>query len=90
MSTRNLPLHVRSRKLSDRFVGPFKVVARVGPVAYRLDLSSSRLAKLHPGFHVSLLHEYRDNGRGQPAPPIEVLDEDQEWELSGIFGHRTK
>ena len=59
-------------------------------MAYRLDLSSSRLAKLHPVFYISLLRDYCDNGRGQPAPPIEVLDEDQEWELSGIFGHGTK
>ena len=85
-----MKLHVPSRKFADRFVGPFKVTARVGEVAYRLDLTTSRLSHLHPVFHVSLLRGFCDNGRGQTAPPIEVQDEDVEWEVSGIVGHRTK
>ena len=44
LSTRNLKLLAPSRKLQDRFVGPFTVVAKVGPVAYRLDLAASRLS----------------------------------------------
>ena len=44
LSTRNLRLLTPSRKLQDRFVGPFKIVAKVGPVAYRLDLSASKLS----------------------------------------------
>ena len=90
LSTRNLRLHVASRKFADRFVGPFTVAARVGPVAYRLDLSSSRLTHLHPVFHVSLLRPYRDNGRGIRAPPIEFEDESIEWETLGILAHREK
>ncbi|GJS70801.1 putative reverse transcriptase domain-containing protein [Tanacetum coccineum] len=39
-------------KLNLRYVGPFKVLAKVGKVAYRLELPQE-LSKLHHTFHVS-------------------------------------
>ena len=44
-------------KLLPRFIGPFKVLERVGVVAYRLALSSS-LVGVHEVFHVSMLRKY--------------------------------
>ncbi|GJZ54872.1 hypothetical protein Tco_0610065, partial [Tanacetum coccineum] len=41
-------------KLAPRFVGPFKIVEKVGPVAYRLDLPKE-LNDVHDTFHVSNL-----------------------------------
>ena len=48
-------------KLSPRFVGPYKVLERIGPVAYQLALPLE-LAKLHDVFHVSMLWKYRSDG----------------------------
>jgi hypothetical protein len=42
------------RKLSPRFIGPFKILERVGEVAYRLELPN-RLADVHDVFHISQL-----------------------------------
>ncbi|KAI3815782.1 hypothetical protein L1987_15464 [Smallanthus sonchifolius] len=41
-------------KLNPRYVGPFKMVKRIGPVAYQLDLPEG-LSGVHDAFHVSNL-----------------------------------
>ncbi|GKB51143.1 putative reverse transcriptase domain-containing protein [Tanacetum coccineum] len=45
---------VKRSKLSPRYVGPFEIVERVGPVAYRLRLPQE-LVGVHDTFHVSNL-----------------------------------
>lgn len=42
-----------THKLSKRFFGPFKILQKIGPVAYRLALPNT--AQLHDVFHVSKL-----------------------------------
>nr|GFB50215.1 retrotransposon protein, putative, Ty3-gypsy subclass [Tanacetum cinerariifolium] len=44
----------KHRKLSPRFIGPFKVIKRIGPVAYKLELPD-KLREIHDTFHVSNL-----------------------------------
>ncbi|KAD1196172.1 hypothetical protein E3N88_43174 [Mikania micrantha] len=43
-------------KLSPRFIGPFKIIARIGEVAYRLELPEE-LSGIHNTFHVSYLRK---------------------------------
>ena len=47
----------RREKLRPKYIGPYEIIARVGPVAYRLDIPSE-LSKVHNVFHVSMLRKY--------------------------------
>ena len=47
-------------KLSPKFIGPYEVIEKVGPVAYCLALPLE-LEKIHNVFHVSMLRRYRSN-----------------------------
>ncbi|KAL0546201.1 hypothetical protein IC582_016107 [Cucumis melo] len=53
-------------KLSPRFVRPFEILERIGPVAYRLALPPPFCA-VHDVFHVSMLRKY-------VADPTHVVD----------------
>ncbi|KAA3473726.1 reverse transcriptase [Gossypium australe] len=62
----------RKGKLSPRFIGPYTVVKRVGPVAYQLELPAE-LNQIHDVFHVSMLRRYRsDPSHVMPVAEIEV------------------
>ncbi|GJX36235.1 putative reverse transcriptase domain-containing protein [Tanacetum coccineum] len=47
-------------KLNPRYIGPFKVLAKVGPIAYRLKLPQ-KLSGVHSTFHVSNLEKCLSN-----------------------------
>ena len=62
----------RRGKLNPRYVGPFKILERIGPVAYRLALSPE-LANVHDVFHVSMLRRYvSDPSHVLIRPTIEI------------------
>ncbi|KAA3461164.1 Retrotransposable element Tf2 [Gossypium australe] len=44
-------------KLSPRFIGPYEIIERIGPLAYRLTLPAE-LGRIHNVFHVSMLQRY--------------------------------
>ncbi|GKC58462.1 putative reverse transcriptase domain-containing protein [Tanacetum coccineum] len=79
-------------KLNPRFVGPFKVIKRVGDVAYKLELPEE-LSRVHNTFHVSNLKKcHADEPLAVPLDglhfddklqfveePIEITDREVKW-----------
>ena len=59
-----------SSKFQPRFIGPFRIVKRIGKVAYQLDLPASM--QQHPVFHVSLLQ--KDRPRDAEMLPNEIWE----------------
>ena len=53
-------------KLAPRYIGPFKVLKRVGTVSYQLALPPS-LSGVHEVFHVSMLRKYT-------LDPVHIVD----------------
>ena len=62
-------------KLNQHFIGPYEVIEKIGPVAYRLSLLS-KLSQVHNVFHVSMLKRYRsDPNHVITSQLIEVQDD---------------
>ena len=62
-------------KLSPRYVGPYKIIRRIGRVAYELDLPSE-LEAVHPVFHVSMLRKcIGDPSRITPIEDIHIAED---------------
>src|ERR1044072_9337457 len=78
---------IKSKKLTPKFIGPYQITERVGPVAYRIALPPF-LSNIHDVLHVSQLRKYmadeshvleqnnvelRDN-LTMEVPPIKIVD----------------
>jgi len=93
LSTKHLKMGHKNatKKLQNKFVGPFKIVRKASTVAFELGLPSTW--RIHPVFHVSLLRRFRpDDDKDHLDPtmfePDPVADEEAEYEVEAILDKR--
>ncbi|XP_072093104.1 transposon Tf2-1 polyprotein isoform X4 [Arachis hypogaea] len=66
---------IKTKKLNPRYIGPFEILKRIGPVAYRIALPPY-LSNLHDVFHVSQLRKYTPDASHVLEPePIQVRED---------------
>ncbi|XP_069148029.1 uncharacterized protein [Solanum lycopersicum] len=64
----------KKRKISPRYVGPYKILKRIVKVAYKLELRA-KLAAVHSVFHISLLMKFvGDPASIMPLESVAVKD----------------
>ena len=78
-----------SKKLKQHWLGPFRVLKRIGSNAYELELGG-RFKGIHPIFHVSLLKAHHPGGSVEGPPDPVVRDNELEYEVDRILGHRKR
>ena len=80
-----------SKKLSEKNLGPYAIIAQVGSLLFTLRLPDSMHA-VHPIFHVSQLElAFANNipNRTQPPPPPVEVDGKPEFEISEILDSKV-
>ena len=85
----NLKLPYQTSKLAPKRQGPFKIIKRISPVAYQLDLP--RAWTIHDVFHASLLTRYQETEAHGPnfiRPPPDLIGGEQEYEVESLINHR--
>lgn len=88
LNTKNIRLARPSKKLSEKFIGPFTIIGRCGTHAYKLRLPATM--RIHPVFHVSLLEKAYEPNERTVTPAYEVQDEGSEDEVEKIVDFKIR
>ena len=76
-----------SKKLSEKNLGPYPIIAQVGTLSFTIRLPDSMRA-VHPVFHVFQLKPATPNtilNRSQPPPPPVEVDAEPEYKITEIL-----
>ncbi|KAL3969834.1 glutaminyl-tRNA synthetase [Sarotherodon galilaeus] len=91
LSTRFVPVHTESKKLTSTFIGPFEIAALINPVSVRLKLP--RNMKIHNVFHVSQIKPCLSSPLcppSRPPPPARVVGGLPAYTISRIMDSRRR
>src|SRR5712672_302009 len=86
---KNIKRPYDSPKLSPKRYGPFRVVAKISPMAYKLQIPATW--QIHDVFHASLLTPYKEtveHGKNFLEPPPDIIEGEEEWEVEQILDKR--
>ncbi|MBW0524638.1 hypothetical protein O181_064353 [Austropuccinia psidii MF-1] len=92
ISSKNIKSARPTKKLSERWLGPFPILKKVSTHAYHLKLPS-QFTSIRPVFHISLLEPVKTytipNWHQEPPPPVRI-EEEEEREFAQILDLKLK
>ena len=74
------------KKLTDRYIRPFKITKTIGLNTYQLELSE-QYERLHKTFHILLLKSYIRRADEEPPGPVS-LNKDNKYQIESIRKER--
>jgi len=82
-----------TKKLMDRRVGPFKILKKIGPSAYRLQLPRG-WKRMHPVFNEALLTPFvppeAEHQKAPPPPPPDIIEGKPEYDVEEVLNSRRQ
>ncbi|MBW0530242.1 hypothetical protein O181_069957 [Austropuccinia psidii MF-1] len=92
LASKNIRTTRPTKKLSERWLGPFEVIKKIGSHAYHLKLTQ-QCKSVHPVFHVSLLEPVTQSTipdqHKLPPPPL-LVGEQEEWEVAQVLDSKLR
>ena len=94
LDTSDITFTTGTKKLLDKYIGPYKIIEVISDVAYKLDLPIK--FRLHPVFHISKLKrvietdKFPDRKQLNRPTPVMKLDGKDAWYVERIIGKRIR
>ena len=87
LEARNLKQSIANPKFTHKCEGPFIIIKVLSLITYQLYFPKTW--KIHHIFHTSLLMLYENevHGRNFPAPPPDLIEGEEEYEIKKILCH---
>ncbi len=86
-NAKNLRVRKPYKKLTNRYIRPFKIIKAVGLNTYQLKLPE-QYGRLHKTFHISLLKPYIRRA-GEKPPRLVSLNENNRYQVESIRKERV-
>ena len=91
LSTKDLKYQMvgrRTEKLTEKFVGPYRVKEIISSNAVKLELPST--VKIHPVVNVSRVRQYvrQVEGQRKEQPALVIIEGEEEWKVERILNKR--
>jgi hypothetical protein len=90
VSTKHLRLKSASRKISPRYISPYKIDQPIGAQAYRVHLPNS--LRIHNVFHISILEPYQQRA-GETQEILnnpELINNEEEYEVEEVLARKLR